>query len=52
MKVKIEVPDIILCVTLTYVYEDNGSLKMETKSFDTDAVQEFKLKVWKDDERN
>jgi len=48
MKIKIEVPDTILCATMTYVCEDNGSLKMETKSFNTDTIDEYKLKTEKD----
>lgn len=50
MKIKIEVPDTIRCATMTYVYEDNGSLKMETKVFDTDTIDEYILRMEKNSE--
>ena len=40
MKFIIEVPDNTAAVSVTYVYEEDGKMMMQTKLFDTEKIDE------------
>ena len=42
MKFIIKVPDNTAAVSVTYVYEEDGKMVMQTKMFDTEEIDEQK----------